>query len=93
MTSQYCPICQVETSYNPRYPRYVCGHCAELAADENGRLLQFFNTCVSGGFKAEYTDTGEERNSHLCFIKGVACYANEARFGGIVIQPVSQASI
>jgi hypothetical protein len=24
---------------------------------------------------------------HVCYIKGVKCHANEARFGGIVISP------
>ncbi|MGD8759525.1 MAG: hypothetical protein PVJ07_04685 [Anaerolineales bacterium] len=37
---------------------------------------------------ARYADTGEAYASHDCFIDGVACYADEARFGGIVIQAV-----
>jgi hypothetical protein len=37
---------------------------------------------------ARYADTGEAYASHVCYIDGVACYADEARFGGIVIQTV-----
>jgi hypothetical protein len=35
---------------------------------------------------AVVTETGEPYDSHLCLINGVPCYADEARFGGIVIE-------
>lgn len=41
-----------------------------------------------GGFVARYADTDELYDSHQCFIDGVRCHAGEARFGGIVIEPV-----
>lgn len=41
---------------------------------------------VVHGFVAEYADTGEEYQGHDCFIDGVKCHADEARFGGIVIE-------
>ena len=85
---QYCPICLVEVASSPRYPRYVCAACDGKATDENGRLLTFSNESFSGGFIAKYADTGGERDSHVCFIDGVKCWADEARFGGIVIQPM-----
>jgi hypothetical protein len=47
---------------------------------------------MSGGFVAQYQDTGEERHSHVCFIDGIKCWADEARFGGIVVQVISEAS-
>ena len=58
-----------------------------MAADENGRRLSFTNVALSGGFAALYGDTHEERASHVCYINGIKCWADEARFGGIVIQP------
>ncbi len=85
---QYCPICLVGVSPSPRYPRYVCANCAAKATDENGRPLKFYNESFSGGFIAEYADTGEGRDSHICFIDGVKCWADEAHMGGIVIQPM-----
>ena len=84
---QHCPICLIEVAPSPRYPRYVCVDCAERAADEDGRLLEFYNESFSGGFIAKYSDTGEARDSHVCFIDDVKCWADEAHFGGIVIQP------
>lgn len=54
---------------------------------EEGRALAFSNTDMSGGFAARYADTGERRDSAICFVDGVRCRAGEARFGGIVIEP------
>ena len=54
----------------------------------DGRLLKFGNVDISGGFKARYADTGEEYPSHECFIDEVKCHADEAHFGGIVIETV-----
>lgn len=84
--NQCCPICKNKTSYNPRYPNYICTSYAKDPLDEDGRSLQFSNTSMSGGFEAEYTDTGEAYDSHICFVEGKKCWADEARFGGIVIQ-------
>ena len=41
-----------------------------------------------GGFIAYYADSNqiEIYPSHRCFIDGISCYADEARFGGIVIE-------
>jgi hypothetical protein len=86
-TSQSCPICQAEVTPSPRYPHYLCGHCARRAADEVGRPLLFSNESFSGGFIAQYVDTGEARDSHVCFVDGVECWADEDYYGGIVIQP------
>jgi hypothetical protein len=52
----------------------------------DGRPLRFFNLSLSGGFGAEYADNGEPYDSSICFIDDVKCFADEARFGGIVIQ-------
>ncbi len=86
MTKQFCPICGTQVAANPRYPRYLCDPCAEKATDENNRRLEFYNESLLGGFAARYVDTGAEYASHVCFVEGVRCWAEEARFGGIVIQ-------
>jgi len=62
--------------------------CAVKAASADGRVLEFSNVDMSGGFVAHYADTGEEYPSHECFIGGVKCRADEAKFGGIVIEVV-----
>ncbi|MEP7074865.1 MAG: hypothetical protein ABI878_03570 [Acidobacteriota bacterium] len=84
---QKCPICSTPVVFSERYPRYVCDSCFARAVDEDGRSLAFTNVSLSGGFAALYRDTHEERQSHLCFIGDIKCWADEARFGGIVIQP------
>lgn len=86
--SQACPICGRGVPASPRYPNYVCSACFVEAADEDGHLLDFHNISMTGGFEAVYRATKERRNSHICYIRGIQCYANEARFGGIVIQPI-----
>lgn len=81
-----CPICKTKLDANPRYPNYVCPDCKKKACDINARKLDFWNTSIGGGFRAEYTDTKGEYSSHICYIDGIECYADEARFGGIVIE-------
>lgn len=83
---QFCPICETEVKPYARYPRYVCSDCSENPVSADNRPLSFSNTHLSGGFIARYSDTNEIYDSHICFIDGVKCWANEARFGGIVIQ-------
>lgn len=85
---QQCPICASAVEPNPRYPRYLCGECASQATSSDGRPLSFYNTSLSGGYRAEYADTREPYDSHACWVRGVPCRADEARFGGIVIEPV-----
>lgn len=81
-----CPICSVGLIANARYPRYVCTACADRATSKSGRALEFFNQGFSGGYGARYADDHSAYDSHACFIDGRPCYADEARFGGIVIE-------
>ena len=84
--NQICPICSRQVQGNPRYPRYLCMNCANRAVAPDGRGLEFFNIGLSGGYAARYADTGADYPSHDCQVDGILCYADEARFGGIVIQ-------
>ena len=85
MTHQ-CPICGIALEPVARYPRYVCQDCADRATSIDGRPLEFFNLGLSGGYGARYADNQTSYNSHDCIIDGQACRADEARFGGIVIE-------
>lgn len=85
--SQECPICGNGVPVSPRYPDYVCAECYASATDKHGRGLSFYNSTVLGGYEARFADTGEPYDSHICYIRGVLCNADEARFGGIVIRP------
>jgi len=86
MDKYYCPICEKELRPYARYPSYVCNECSSKAVSKTGRKLIFSNIDFSGGYAAYYEDTKKEYDSHLCFIDGIECFADEARFGGIVIQ-------
>ena len=70
-----------------RYPALLCDACVREAVDENGRSLEFWNVDGSGGFEARYSDTDEVRDSHVCFVRGMKCWADERYFGGIVVVP------
>jgi hypothetical protein len=87
--TQQCPICSKPVKPYPRYPHYLCRECAAKATSPDGRALRFSNEDASGGFVAEYADTGEPYLGHECFVNGVKCYADEARFGGIVIEAMA----
>ncbi|PKO14360.1 MAG: hypothetical protein CVU39_15095 [Chloroflexi bacterium HGW-Chloroflexi-10] len=88
---QLCPICSSEIPENPRYPQAVCHTCAAQAVSLNDRPVCFYNIDFSGGFRGEYADTHEPYPLTECFIRGVKCSAQEARFGGIVIQVAQNA--
>ena len=50
--------------------------------------LQRCPICATGGLQAVYSETGEPYLDHVCFVRGVRCCADEAHFGGIVVQPI-----
>ena len=85
MDDYRCPICGTSGEVSQRYPRYICVECAHRAVDESGRGLKFSNVALSGGFEARYRDNNEVRDSHVCFVDGVRCLADEAHMGGIVV--------
>ena len=88
--SYACPICNAPLDPIPRYPSYVCRDCGDRAVAPDGRPLSFSNVDFSGGYMARYTDTGAVYPSHECLVDGIRCHADEARFGGIVIEVVNR---
>ena len=86
MSEQHCQKCSVLVEPNVRYREYICFECCAKTVDEDGRKLGFGNESMSGGFAAWYEDTKETRDSHICYIEGIQCYADEAHMGGIVIR-------
>jgi len=87
---QTCPICQKAVQPSERYPYYLCLDCSARAKSKDGRSLKFSNIDMTGGLMAVYADTDESYPSHECYVDGIQCYADEHRFGGIVIQPVQK---
>ena len=86
MDKYSCPICDKELTPYKRYPKYVCKECSSKVVSKTGRKLIIGNIDLSGGYIACYEDTKEKYDSHICYIDGIECIADEARFGGIVIQ-------
>ena len=78
-----CPICDSAKYPNPRYYNAVCNTCAGQTVTKDGEKINFANTSMFGGFESQVNGViGQE---HECYISGKKCYANEAKFGGIVV--------
>jgi len=84
-----CAICGApDEQVGPatRYPRGVCPTCAERALAPDGEPVRFHNTGPLGTGCARHRASGVVEDDPVCFIDGIRCRAEEARFGGIVIQ-------
>lgn len=90
--SKPCPLCSAPTQANARYPRAVCSDCGERATDSRREPVKFGNAGLSGGLVSSSPHAPVINGQASCFIDDVACVAEEARFGGIVIQ-VSETSM
>lgn len=87
-STHFCPICQQQMIFTPRYPNAVCSRCKSKTTDKSGRNVSFRNIDLSGGCEGYYIETLELYDSHECYVGGTQCRADEARFGGIVIEVV-----
>lgn len=91
---QFCPICFSETSFQSRYPKYICRECnTDRKKSFDGEKVSFSNLGFSGGLKVSFYDNlgnllKEEDEHHIFEFKldNYICTAEEAKFGGIVIQ-------
>lgn len=83
-----CPICGAKIEHLERFPNQVCARCQTKTSDAYGRRLKFSNENLSGGMCAVYLDSGAEYKHQICYIDGRKCFANEHRFGGVVIEIV-----
>lgn len=88
-----CKICNINTSIDsPRYPNTVCVECNNSSniMDSDGNNVYFINESFDGGFISVHTIDNNVvyKKEHTCYINGIKCYADEARFGGIVIQTI-----
>ena len=70
-----------------RYPSRLCFVCLQETVDERGRHVRFRNEDMSGGFIAIEEESGAQTDNHVCYVRGIACWADEAYGGGIVVTP------
>lgn len=87
-----CPVC-LEQSENvsARYRDCVCEPCLNRfgTLDEDGLALTFGNVDFTGGFVSMRNGVRTSQPEHVCYVNGIKCFADEARFGGIVIQKMN----
>lgn len=82
-----CPVCSKDHEVMKRYPLAVCNRCLQkyTTLTKDSKNIDFFNIDAFGGGIKSIVD-GKLSSETECYINGVKCYADEARFGGIVIQ-------
>ena len=86
MITTQCPICSENKYLSVRYPNSVCSECVCEAVTEKGDQITFHNKNLQGGFISIVNNVEDE--IHNCYIKNIPCIAEEARFGGIIVQVV-----
>ncbi len=96
LADHFCPGCGAPQRPFARYPWYFCQPCLETATDGEGRRLVFGNALIGGGFTWAYADAPQDRDDTatnvICLIAGRPVTVGEARFGGVVAEPVNSAS-
>ena len=92
----YCPGCGKPQRIFLRYPWYFCQDCLDEAVDGDGRRLVFGNVSFSGGLSWGYADDPDMRDDRavegICLIRGRPVTVGEARFGGVVAEPVNSST-
>ena len=89
LPNHFCPGCGETLKPFPRYPWYFCRSCVDKATDGDGRPI-----AVSGGmgFFWRYADEDEAAwrscIAVLAQIAGRPVHITEARFGGVVAEPM-----
>lgn len=88
--NHYCPGCGAVCKSIPRYVWYFCKDCCNLAVDGNGRQVECTNSSISGGFQWRYISEDDwiVCRGLYCYILQRDVYLSDARFGGIVAQPL-----
>ena len=91
-SDHFCPGCGICQKIVPRHPWYFCWGCLELAEDYEGRRLVFESTGPLGGFGWRYADdpaaSVAQCSAVVCLIRKREILVREARFGGVVAEPL-----
>jgi hypothetical protein len=89
----FCPGCGMQQRAFPLYPWYFCNGCLRRATDGAGRRLEFSNVGLDGT-KWRYADAEDWYvcQAAICLINERPVVVTEARFGGIVAEPLTSHS-
>jgi hypothetical protein len=88
MDGSICPSCGGKGRHSPRYFAAICRKCEELVTDATGQKVDVSNADIWSGVRIDMSGKILAEDTAL-FVNGIECQAREARFGGIVIQPVT----
>ena len=78
-----CPLCKTDIIKSSRYPKRLCCECSEKTYTEKDEKIDFYNDGLEGGFYSLLNNVKGE--IHECYVNNIKCYADEGRFGGIII--------
>ena len=87
----HCPGCGTPLEAVPRYPWHFCQDCCASATDGQGGGLRFGNATAGGGFTVGPNDGTDPSPclGAICLIRGRPVLVREARFGGVVAEPMT----
>ena len=90
--NQPCGICKEDTIKCLQHPKYVCRKCLRIypILNEKGLEVEFYNVSWIGGFTCKIKETNETSKEHICYINNVKCWADEYRYGGIMIKVIEK---
>ncbi len=93
LPEHFCPGCGAGQKPFQRYPWYFCAACLETAHSGAGEALDFANAGPFGGLAWRYRGAEEWQDAIRvkCLIRGRPVMVSEARFGGIVAEPLGPA--
>jgi hypothetical protein len=77
---QSCPVCNERTGYSERYPFHLCKNCLADGAIVDGNVVPIEQLKL---------DILSDPIIY-CVVKGVNCIAQEAHFGGLVVNAEKQ---
>ena len=86
MNSTKCPLCKTEILKSSRYPKRLCCECSDKTYTAKDEKIDFYNEGITGGFYSLVNNVKGE--IHECYVNNIKCYAEEGRFGGIIIQTI-----
>jgi hypothetical protein len=87
---EMCPVCEGEGRRSISYPAAICRDCETRLVDWAGRPVDIANTSLLGtGIQVSNDEEVVVDDDTPIFVDGITCWAREARFGGVVVQPVA----
>lgn len=87
---EMCPVCGGEGRGSISYPAAICRDCEASLVDWAGQPVDVTSTSFLGtGIQISNGEDVVVDDDTPIFVDGIACWAREARFGGVVVQPVA----